>query len=500
MKKRHKITNRTFVLTAAIGSLMIIAVVIINTLISTKKTMTATSEAVSAVSSFYLEAMADRRAKTITNLINNNFDMMEKALPFFYDDRIKTQDDLRNMIGRMTDLMSLSRLALVDEDNVVYTQYTTYTGGSRHEFLAKDKMDDRTVSTVYLYGSSKELCLAIPTHDLTILNKKFKACFVQIDIKDITNLLAFDDQGRTYYALYSKNGSNLTDTKLGPVIADSNLFDATKDILSADVRKDFIDHFSNADSGSITYTYDGTEETLCYVPVPDTDWEVAVLIRENIIRDQIRGISDKFISRGKQQIFNVLLSALIFAAILMLELRSISHNRLAAEKENSLRFLSMANTDSMTGVRNKHAFTDAEAAVNHKLQENEIDQLMLLVFDVNGLKHINDTKGHAAGDKLIKDAAAMISKYFIHGSIFRIGGDEFVALIQDKSYDKTKEDIDAFNKQTEANIKTEDVVISLGYATLEEGDLQLRDMFERADQMMYERKKSLKSMGAKTRS
>ncbi|MCR5282584.1 MAG: hypothetical protein K6E18_04380 [Lachnospiraceae bacterium] len=94
--------------------------------------------------------------------------------------------------------------------NIVYTQYSTYTGRSRHPFLSEETLSGRTISTVSLYGSSKQLCLALPTPDLKIMGKHFKACFVQIDINDIVDLLAFDDNGRTYFGLYSKSGVNLS--------------------------------------------------------------------------------------------------------------------------------------------------------------------------------------------------------------------------------------------------------------------------------------------------
>ena len=81
--KIKRVTNKTFVLTAAIGSILIMLMVTVNNIWSVQQTQTATNNAVSAVSSFYLEAMADRRAKTITNLISNNFSQMEKALTVF---------------------------------------------------------------------------------------------------------------------------------------------------------------------------------------------------------------------------------------------------------------------------------------------------------------------------------------------------------------------------------------------------------------------------------
>ena len=57
----------------------------------------------------------------------------------------------------------------------------------------------------------------------------------------------------------------------------------------------------------------------------------------------------------------------------------------------------------------------------------------------------------------------------------------------------------SLNKKIEGNIATDDVVISMGYSVLKPEDELLHDVFERADQMMYERKKELKRMGAKTR-
>ena len=83
-----------------------------------------------------------------------------------------------------------------------------------------------------MYGSSKQLCLAIPVDGLTIMGKPFKACFVQIDISEIADLLAFEDQGRTYYGLYVQNGGNLTENDLDLVTSEENLLEGTKGYLS----------------------------------------------------------------------------------------------------------------------------------------------------------------------------------------------------------------------------------------------------------------------------
>lgn len=499
MKKKKRITNRTFLLTAVIGSLLIMLMVTANSIWSSNQTRLETDEAVSAVSRFYLDTMADRRAQTVSNQISNEFSQMEKALSYIRDEKIESQEELRETLGKIKNLLSLNRFALVDQDDVVYTQYTTYSGRSRHEFLSEEKMNDRIISTVSLYGSSKQLCLAIPTPDLTIMGKPFKACFIQIDIKDIIDLLAVDDQGRTYFALYSQNGSNLSGTELGPVISNQNIFDATKGLVSEDVWKENYDHFADDVRGSMTFSSGGVKETMCYVPIRDTGWEIAVLIHESVILDQIRGISEKNLSTSRNQIVFTFLAVLIFAAVLLLELTSLSKDRLDAEKETSKTFQNMANTDSLTGVRNKHAYSEYEGVLNRKIQNKEIQELAVVVCDINGLKYINDTQGHAAGDQLIKEACALICEYFKHGAVFRVGGDEFVVILQEKGYETMDEEIGKLNKKVEANIKNNGIVVSIGSSVLQPDDSQLHDVFARADHMMYERKSKLKSMGAKAR-
>ena len=496
--KRKKLTEKAVTITAAIGSVLIMVTVIANTYWASKQAISSTNQAVSAVSAFYLESMADRRAKTITNLINNNFDYMEKAVMVIDSEKIESQEDLRAAIGRMKNLLSLNRFALVDEDDIVYTQYTTYTGGSRHPFLAKKTLEGRMISTVFRYGSSKELCLAIPV-DIKIMGKQFKACFVQIDINDIVNLLAFDDQESTHFALYSTNGGNISETELGTLIGTQNIFDATKGNVSEEEWNSFRDNFANDRRGTLTFTINDVVDTICYEPVPETGWELVVMIRESVIEDQIKEISEKSLANNRMQIVFLLVVASLFSAILFYMLRRVANDKLEEEKENSKAFKSMANTDSMTGVRNKHAYMETEAQLNSWIREGAVEKLAVIACDINGLKYVNDTKGHAAGDQLIKDACALICNVFNHGSVYRTGGDEFIVLLSGKGFDTKEETIEAFNRQVEENIKKNEVVVSIGYSTLQPEDEQLHDIFERADHMMYDRKKQLKSMGAKTR-
>lgn len=492
--------NKGFVSTAIIGSALVMVILVFSTIWASRKTVSTTDEAVAAVSSFYLEAMADYRARTVNNLINNNFEHMEKALTIIEEGDIRSQEELRNVLGNTKKLLSLNRFALVDEDNIVYTQYTTYSGGSRYDFLSSDELNDRVINTIYMYGSSKQLCLAIPTDKLVIMGKPFKACFVMIDIKDISNLLLLEDQGSTNFAMYTKHGSNLSDTALGQIGADDNILEDTKSHISKDAWDKLSEDFNEGKEGSLTLTWDGVQETLCYAPVPNTGWMMAVLIHENVIYEQFREMSDSNHRTSRILIMVTLFSMAIFASMLLLQSRRVLHARLESEMENSRLFKSMANTDSLTGVRNKHAFSEYESKLNDMIRAGELkDRIAVLVCDINGLKLVNDTKGHAAGDKLIKDACDLICNHFTHGAVFRIGGDEFAVILHERGYDKMDENLAAINREVEENIEKGKVVVAVGHSVLTEEDEQIHDVFERADSLMYKRKQELKAMGAKTR-
>lgn len=89
----------------------------------------------------------------------------------------------------------------------------------------------------------------------------------------------------------------------------------------------------------------------------------------------------------------------------------------------------IATTDSLTGLENRLAFDDFLAKISAE-DDDSISEWVLLMIDVNGLKYTNDTFGHLAGDALIIAAAhAIVNAYGHHGKCFRVGGDEFVVLV-----------------------------------------------------------------------
>lgn len=154
----------------------------------------------------------------------------------------------------------------------------------------------------------------------------------------------------------------------------------------------------------------------------------------------------------------------------------------------------MAVTDTMTGVYNRSAFEEWE------YETSDYEGYSIATFDLNNLKWCNDNLGHAAGDAYIQASARIIKEIFgRHGKCYRIGGDEFCTVInqKQKSFDigrhvKQLRELEKYAEE-EIGIKDLNVQIACGYAEYDiKTDKNFEDTRSRADKKMYESKRSLK--------
>ena len=160
----------------------------------------------------------------------------------------------------------------------------------------------------------------------------------------------------------------------------------------------------------------------------------------------------------------------------------------------------IALTDPLTGVKSKHAYLLRQTEIDASIEAGTADMFAVVVCDVNGLKVINDTLGHKAGDEYILKASRMICDIFQHSPVYRTGGDEFVVILHGRDYLIRKELVLALHDRSVEHISSKEVVISGGLSDYQPGtDASFHDVFERADGLMYEEKKLLKGMGAISR-
>lgn len=155
----------------------------------------------------------------------------------------------------------------------------------------------------------------------------------------------------------------------------------------------------------------------------------------------------------------------------------------------------MARRDELTHTKNKTAYHEMEKELQQRIEAGS-EPFGLVVCDINGLKVINDTEGHKAGDDYIKACCALICRLFQHSPVFRVGGDEFVVILQGQDYESRESLLATLRRKVEENIRIgEGSVVASGLAEYRPGeDRAVGDVFNRADTLMYEDKARLKEM------
>ncbi|MCE1253097.1 MAG: diguanylate cyclase [Anaerolineae bacterium] len=155
------------------------------------------------------------------------------------------------------------------------------------------------------------------------------------------------------------------------------------------------------------------------------------------------------------------------------------------QAEEKLRYLSTH--DSLTGLYNRNFF---ETEVQ-RLERGRQYPISIFVADLDGLKYINDSLGHPAGDALLKNTANVLLNSFRSDDIIaRLGGDEFAVLLPDMDENSAEEALDRLKKTIQDyNLKhiTDPIELSIGVATGGRDD-HIKDLFRLADDRMYQDK------------
>lgn len=150
---------------------------------------------------------------------------------------------------------------------------------------------------------------------------------------------------------------------------------------------------------------------------------------------------------------------------------------------NQMKTLSV--TDLLTGVYNRNAMNNRISNIVDGTEELKMPYGVVFI-DLNGLKLVNDTDGHRAGDHLLKDAAALIGEVFTGYEIFRIGGDEFLVIATDISEEDFNALVESLRKKTKESEKLK-LAIGSCYAG---NDPNIRQAMKRADKEMYKDKEA----------
>ena len=203
--------------------------------------------------------------------------------------------------------------------------------------------------------------------------------------------------------------------------------------------------------------------------------------------DELESLSDTIVSMSKDMqsyVEEIIVSA-----------NKIDNMALEMTKVNDF-----ALRDALTGVKNKAAYDKTEVRLNSDII-TQTARFGMIMVDINYLKRINDTFGHECGDLYIKNMCKLICDTFEHSPVFRIGGDEFVVLLENRDFEhrdmliaKMKDSMEKLQSDKQLQ-PWERISAAVGVAIYDDNiDETAYSVLKRADREMYDNKKQMKAV------
>ena len=185
-------------------------------------------------------------------------------------------------------------------------------------------------------------------------------------------------------------------------------------------------------------------------------------------------------------VFDFIIFSVIFYLTLMLIFNLVKDTAEKNKKtyeNNELK--NIAYIDTLTNMQNRAAYEKftRRQVLNHR--QNIDTKSIFVILDIDGFKRINDTKGHAWGDEVLKQVGDVIVKHFepYNCESFRFGGDEFVLLLEDIPLSHVE---DLIVKVNEELFNSNNITLSHGCSVVDYNNAKPFDAaFKKADEIMY---------------
>lgn len=319
----------------ATGVAIILIILVAGTIWMSHAARQDTDKAIRKVSLLYLDELAGRREQVVEANLDNRIETIEIAVSLMTDDDLATEKARQDYQARMKALYHLDKFAFVGESGTIYKA----TGQSDDEIgnysFDYKNMSEPDISILNLNSDQKKVVIAVPIEPENHLGDKLVVCFIEMSMEQMLHGVSMESNkdNATFCNLYTSDGYPLSNAVLGGYATEDNLLAALEraDFEGGYTLEKVKDDFTNCKGGEVSFTYNGREETLTYIPVKHTDWLLTYLVRESFIGNQISDITRGTILRSTvQSILTVLALLLMFTFIIQ---QNLKNAKMAAEHE-----------------------------------------------------------------------------------------------------------------------------------------------------------------------
>ena len=355
---------------AIIGSLILAIILVAGTMWMGARARRDTEEAVRSVSLLYLDELAGRREQVVEDNLQEKIQTIRVAIDLLTEEDISDKAHLEAYQTRMKQLYKLDKFAFVDTEGLIYTSTGTQSDIDEYDFDYRT-LSEPEISVFHPESTEKRVIIAVPV-SIPFQGKTLSVCFMAIDMQEMLSGVSMTTHTghATFCNIYTKTGAALTDSVLGGLAMEDNLLDAMQLAVFEPPYsyESFTREFQSGTRGVVSFTFNGIRETLAYIPVNGTDWQLTYLIRESVISERVSTISRGTVRRSMVQ------SALTVAAMLVMFGFIIAQN-----KRNSILLLEQETAEAENRVKREeleHRLALQEKLLEEKRQREQQDRML----------------------------------------------------------------------------------------------------------------------------
>ena len=345
-----------------------------------------------------------------------------------------------------------------------------------YEFRNSDKLRRRMGREAF----SKRAMTTYFERKLNIIDSTVLPCLTHLEFKENLQALLTDNhdyEGDSFHVLLEPNfGLSIYDAD---ITLNTDRYSRNMEVLySAADGVPFKGESFNSRDLIPGYDPEGSNHLYVFLPLHEADSAYGYIV----FRDCIDKVENHFL--------------LTYANRMGLAFEKF-HHALTLDHINK-RLVDLMGRDPLTNVNNRMAYEDKEKYLQSLINSGSDEGFAVAMFDVNNLKMINDSQGHEAGDEYLIRACHLICDVFKHSPVYRIGGDEFVAVLSGEDYDKRDENLKLINDRmspysAELPLPGDYVSVACGIAVYDNStDSSVADVIKRADEEMYKDKAAKK--------
>ena len=314
--------------------------------------------AVQNISSMFMEELASRREQFVESKIDDYINSLKFAVDLLTPENLSSEKNFQSYQYRLKHVYGLERFAFVDSNGLIYTSNGTRNDIDLYDFDYKN-LTKPEISLKKAEDENKTLIVAIPINHKHYNGKTLVVSFMEITITRLLEGVSLqqDTNSAASCNIYTKDGKSLMSMVLGGFTNDENLFSAMEYASFEEgyslekIRSDFAAH----KEGSTSFTYNGMQETVYYVPVKSTEWMLTYLVRNNVFSEQMTSFSEGIVER------NLIIAVIVLFGLVILFIFFLMQTRRTAK------------------LKIEREIADAENRVKQKKLEDELELQQKLI-------------------------------------------------------------------------------------------------------------------------